>query len=360
MTTQDEAKGEIFNQLIAADVLTKLLNAIDKHFLNSVDKAEYMSKLVHMSRVLVMLASVYDKADRRAAVTDQACAILKEYSNVPFGQSEYVAQVVGNTSSMLEHIILRCGKLTFSAVANTYTGTPLNEDTIELKNLVNDLFNGTAFRVSIKNIIGQPDCSISIVGQVCSLLHCLCHVDLLCYDDARVVEHFFSFVGLPDLLRLLMREAQALPCNEIEKIPAALHLLSCIMGILRSLLSLPANLIQQYNVAVDSDLSVSLTSLVQWVERIGVDHLAPYTEVQRLLQVLVNESVRILHGAHLEHWPHSNAALRDLLIAVQPLGLGAAVDILRTTIREKDVVLAGLQVEADSIAYLRCYLSIML
>ena len=48
-----------------------------------------------MSRVLVMLASVYDRADRRVAMRDQACAILNEYGNVPFRQLENVTQVVG-------------------------------------------------------------------------------------------------------------------------------------------------------------------------------------------------------------------------------------------------------------------------
>lgn len=317
----------------------KLLGAINRHLmnLNPADRIRYAAKLLPMSRVLVMLVSVYEREDHREALRSLACAILRVYCNVPFGQSEYVDQVVVNALSILEHIVLRCGNLTFSAAANTYIGLP--NDIVGLRNLLNVLFNDAVFRASMQAIIRQlPNCSIHTVGQVCSLLRCLLQVDLLCSGAAgEEVERIFIFTlldwALPDLVRLLVREIQALPVGDFERIPAALHRLCCVMGILRSVLSPPVNLIQNRNAAVDIDLAGSLTALVQWVEHLGVDHLAACMESQRLLQVLVDESVRMLHGALEQHWPRSIDAQRNLLAAVQPLGLGAVVDILQTRTR---------------------------
>ena len=280
---------------------------------------DYAAYLRSMSRVLVMLASTCDKADRRAALRQVACAILKEYRDVvPSGQSDDVAGVVDDALSILEHLIVRCSRPTF-------TGAPSDEDIAALRELLSDLLDDPVFCTSFKKILGQPKCPLGTAGQVCSLLRCLLHAELLCFDAAgnqqiqsnRVAEKLFTAqgLGLPDLISLLQREIQALPASDIEKavpaVVAALQRMCSIADILKSLLSL-----LRPSAGDDGDLTRSLAALEQWVRNDKVD-LAAVAEAQRLLWSLL-----WVLEVDAFCWPSTFAAQGTLLCAMTPLGLG--------------------------------------
>ena len=169
LTSHDTASGEIFEQYENADGLVKLLSAIDKQLTNlkPSKRLEGAAHLLPMSRVLVMLLSVYEKADSRVATRLVACAILKEYRDVPSAHSEEVAQVLCNAVSTVELLVLRCGKLTFSADTNTYTASPCSdEDIAELNGLLDGICNDAVFCASVKKILGQIACPLRVAGQV--------------------------------------------------------------------------------------------------------------------------------------------------------------------------------------------------
>ena len=334
LTAQDKASGKIFEQFEIADGLGKLQSAIDKLLktLRSDMKIDYAAHLRPMNRVLEMLASTCEKAGRRAAVRQVACAILKEYSDVvPSAHSEDVAQVVIHALCILEHLIVRCGRLTFSEVTHTYTGAPSDEDIVQLRELLSDLLDDPVFCASIKKILGQPECSLGTAGQVCSLLRCLHHADLLCFDAAaghqqnhssRVAEKLFTApdLGLPNLIRLLQREIQALPVNALEKevsaAVAALQRMCSITDVLKSLrpwLSASAE--------DDAALCGSLGALEQWLGGGQGNLLAPVAEAQRLLRSLVAGVDGMLLGeGDRDRWPLSIAALDTVLCAMAALG----------------------------------------
>ncbi len=333
LITQGQASGKIFEQLKTADTLTKLLEAIEKHWRNllTAERIEYAANLLPMCQVLAMLVSVNERAECRGAVRNLACDILKEYRDVPSGQSEVVAQVVDSALSILEYLVVRSGKLTFSAANNTYNGTPTADEMVGLTNLLNGLVDDREFCMSIKMIL--LDCSLSTAGQVCRLLHCLFHVDRLCFDAVsnqnqsnRVAKKIFSSpdLGLSDLLRLLKRKTLKLPVGDLRNkdsvVAAALNCLCGIVGTLRFVLPAlhpPANPNQQSNATADVSLSNSLTSLGHWAMKYKVDLLAS-TEAKQLLEVLVDDFAWMLGCAYdAPHWPHSSAALQNLLAAIK-------------------------------------------
>ena len=388
LTSQDTASGEIFEQYENADGLVKLLSAINKQLKNlkPLKRLAHAAHLLPMSRVLVMLVSVYEGVDHKKVAREVACAILSKYSDVSSAPSEEVAQVLCNAVSTVELLVLRCGKLTFSADTNTYTASPCpDEDIAELNGLLDGICNDAVFCSSVKKILGQIDCPLRVAGQVSSLLRCLLHADLLCVDAAstqspgsRVVDRIIilspsssSSAGqgmLPDLTRLLEREAALpLPAGGSQErgpaIVAALHRLCAVVGLLRSLLPLlprpPANLTQQQQQQQGSqdDVCVSrgLMSLGQWLGRggLGAADLAAAAELKPLLRALLQDSAGLLDGGLGALWPQSSAALTSLLASIEPLRLmlgqgpsqptatAAEVDAMRT---EMDSLRAEIQV----------------
>eukprot|EP01036_Dinobryon_divergens_P037564 gene37564-49164_t len=150
LTSHDTASGKIFEQFENADGLVKLLNAISQQLKRFCGKKriEHMANLLPMSRVLVMLVGTHEGADHRMSAREVACAILKEYRDVPSANSEVVAQVLCNAVCTVELLVVHCGKLTFSADTNTYTGAPSDEDIAELRILLDGLFNDAVFSAS--------------------------------------------------------------------------------------------------------------------------------------------------------------------------------------------------------------------
>ena len=387
LTSHDTASGKIFEQYKNSAGLVKLLSAIDQQLkiLQPSDRLEHAAHLLPMSRVLVMLVSVYEGIDHKKVAREVACAILSKYSDVPSAPSEAVAQILCNAVSTVELLVLRCSKLTFSAETNTYTASPCSdEDIAELNGLLDGICNDAVFCSSVKKILGQIDCPLRVAGQVSSLLRCLLHADLLCFDAAstqspgsRVVDRIIilsppssSSAGqglLPDLTRLLEREAALpLPAGGSQErgpaIVAALHRLCAVVGLLRALLPLlprpPANLTQQQQQQGSQDdvcVSRSLAALGQWLGRggLGAADLAAAAEWKPLLRALLQDSAGLLDGGLGALWPQSSVALTFLLASIEPLRLmlgqgpsqptatAAEVDAMRT---EMDSLRAEIQV----------------
>ena len=384
LTSHNTANGKIFEQYENAAGLVKLLSAIGQQLmiLKLPKRLKHAANLLPMSRVLVMLVSAYEGIDHMIVTREVACTILNKYSDVPSAQSEEVVEVLGNAVFIVELLVVRCSKLTFSVETNTYTAPPFSDrERTELRTLMKDLLDDDDFCSSMATIIGQTDCPLRLAGQVSSLLRCLFHADLLCFDalsnqsqrnrfiDRIILSSSTGLGRLPDLTRLLEREtALALPVRDSqERIPAivaALHHLCCVIGLLRSLLPLlrpPAatassNLTQQQQQQQgnldDAGLAHSLDSLGQWLRRLGTDDLGASAEAKQLLRALLEDSARFLEGGHSARWPLSSAALTSLLAAALPLGLGpqgqgssqpaaAEVNALRAEI---DNLLAEIQV----------------
>ena len=237
LTCQDVPSGHIFEQLENAEAPSKLLVAMVKQLRNlrSAKRIEYAASLSPLSRVLVMLVRTHEDEAQRAAVREAVCAILGKYRDVPCGQSEDVAQVVGNALCVLELLVLRGGNLSFSAETSAIAAAPSEAEIGALGALLNDLWSDPVFCGAIRSILGQPECALGTAGQVCSLLRCLFLADSLCFDAAtnpnpnnsRAMEKIFSSSslslssspspGLPDLLRLLEREVLALPVRDTEE-----------------------------------------------------------------------------------------------------------------------------------------------
>ena len=355
LTCQDVPSGRIFEQLENAKALSKLLVAVVEQLRNlrSAKRIEYAASLSPLSRVLVMLVRTHEDEAQRAAVREAACAILGKYRDVPCGQSEDVAQVVGNALCVLELLVLRGGNLSFSAETSAIAAAPSEAEIGALGALLNDLWSDPVFCGAIRSILGQPECALGTAGQVCSLLRCLFLADSLCFDAAtnpnpnsRAVEKIFSSSspgpspGLPDLLRLLEREVLALPDRDAEERVSAplylhlqlhprpplhghgrgrgpsLHRLCSIAGTLRRALPLlsPA----AADAAMDADVSLcrSLAALEQWLESVTAEKLRGITEkdaeTERLLRVLVEDFAAMLEGTHDALWPRSIAALASL------------------------------------------------
>jgi hypothetical protein len=186
LTCQDVPSGRIFEQLENAEALSKLLVAVVKQLriLRSARRIEYAASLSPLSRVLVMLVRTHEDEAQRAAVREAACAILGKYRDVPCGQSEDVAQVVGNALCVLELLVLRGGNLSFSAETSAIAAAPSEAEIGALGALLNDLWSDPVFCGAIRSILGQPECALGTAGQVCSLLRCLFLADSLCFDAA--------------------------------------------------------------------------------------------------------------------------------------------------------------------------------
>ena len=362
LTCQDVSSGRIFEQLENAKALSKLLVAVVEQLRNlrSAKRIEYAASLSPLSRVLVMLVRTHEDEAQRAAVREAACAILGKYRDVPCGQSEDVAQVVGNALCVLELLVLRGGNLSFSAETSAIAAAPSEAELGALRALLNDLWSDPVFCGAIRSILGQPECALGTAGQVCSLLRCLFLADSLCFDAAtnpnpnpsRAVEKIFSSSssssspspGLPDLLRLLEREVLALPDRDPEERVSAplylhlqlhprpplhghgrgrgpsLHRLCSIAGTLRRALPLLSPAAADAAMDADDRLCRSLAALEQWLERATAEGLRgntekdaeTRTETERLLRVLVEDFAAMLEGTHDALWPRSIAAVASL------------------------------------------------
>jgi hypothetical protein len=129
------SSGDIFEQLENAEALEKLLIAIDKQLrkVRSAKRIEYAARLSPLSRVLVMLVRTHEDEAHRAAVREAACALLGTYSDAPSGRSEDVAQVLGDALCVLELLVVRSGKLSFSAENNAIAAMPSAADIAGLR-----------------------------------------------------------------------------------------------------------------------------------------------------------------------------------------------------------------------------------
>ena len=367
--------------------------------LRSAMRIEYAASLSPLSRVLVMLVRTHEDEAQRAAVREAACAILGKYRDVPCGQSEDVAQVVGNALCVLELLVLRGGNLSFSAETSAIAAAPSEAEIGALGALLNDLWSDPVFCGAIRSILGQPECALGTAGQVCSLLRCLFLADSLCFDAAtnpnpssRAVEKIFSSSssssspspGLPDLLRLLEREVLALPVRDPEERESAplylhlqlhprpplhghgrgrgpsLHRLCSIAGTLRRALPLLSPAAADAAMAADVSLCRSLAALEQWLERATAEGLRgntekdaeTRTETERLLRVLVEDFAAMLEGTHDAHWPRSIAALASLTGKVTAAtGHGALLHTATAagTAAEKEKEKGALLLEMDSL-----------
>ena len=361
--------------------------------LRSAKRIEYAASLSPLSRVLVMLVRTHEDEAQRAAVREAACAILGKYRDVPCGQSEDVAQVVGNALCVLELLVLRGGNLSFSAETSAIAAAPSEAEIGALGALLNDLWSDPVFCGAIRSILGQPECAFGTAGQVCSLLRCLFLADSLCFDAATnpnpnpsgAVEKIFSSSssspspGLPDLLRLLEREVLALPVRDTEERESAplylhlqqhprpplhghghgrgrgpsLHRLCSIAGTLRRALPLLSPAAADAAMAADVSLCRSLAALEQWLERATAEGLRgntekdaeTRTETERLLRVLVEDFAAMLEGTHDAHWPRSIAALASLLHTATAAGTAAAAEAEKEKEKEK----VALLLEMDSL-----------
>jgi hypothetical protein len=307
LTTLDTASGKIFEQFENAQGLVKLLTATDKQIKNlrSEKQINYATHLLPMSRVLVMLASIYEKVDHihREALRKISCAILEEYRDLPFGRSEEgeeeVAQSLGNAINILELLVMRCGKLTFSPETGAFiSSSPITDSSLEV--LLQNLFGDRFFCDSMRILMSRTEeSSIKVFSRICRLIQCLIYADRLCVDEAnnkrqgsRVIDSIFS--SSPELLLLLLEKLLRLLEREIEELHtspiAALHRLCSIVSILQVVLP-------QYDpsstVSNNPALSRSFISLGKWMKHVRCNHPS-CSSVQVLLQALVDESVKLL------------------------------------------------------------------
>ena len=279
----------------------KLLTATDKQIKNlrSEKRINYATHLLPMSRVLVMLASIYEKVDHREALRKVSCAILEEYRDTPFGRSEVVeevAQSLDNAITILELLVMRCGKLTFSPETGAFiSSSPVTDSSLEV--LLQNLFGDRFFCESMRILMSRTEeSSIKIFSRICRLIQCLIYADRLCVDEAnnkrqgsRVIDSIFSSspeLLLDKLLRLLEREIEELHTSPI----AALHRLCSIVSILQVVLPRYG----PYSTANNNPaLSQSFISLGKWMKHVRCNHPS-CSSVQVLLQALVDESVKLL------------------------------------------------------------------
>ena len=395
LTTQGETSGVILDQYVNADVLGKLLDVLETQLeklrakqVRRVEHAlEYAAHLRPISQVLVMLVKAYDRADSRPTTTRVACAVLKEYRSISSNsssiasvdQQEDIAAIIYNMATILQVLVVHCGKLTYIAETHTYTlaSSSHNKEAgiLALTELLDEFASDKeGFCLSMKGLIGQlKNCSLRTAGQVCALIRCLLQTRLLYAEpDATVVDRLFSSAGelRASVIRLLEREAVALADTSSSNnrhrggedlVVEAIARMGTVIGIL-SLLRLYCPLVYESAESLqqaDASLSNALTSLGQRVqqrsEEEGADCYISTSEVKRLLrlQVLADQVATLLNNSsttsssstssnHYSHcWLSTRAAFRTLLMtAVSPVGLGRCnvkVEALR------DIVLASVR-----------------
>ena len=362
----------IFQQIVNADALVKLISVIEKRLeyvpLNPILKMKYLITLSPMVKVLLMLTRTNNKPERMNSLRVIACALLKEYRDCSSSQQEEVADVAGSAASIMEYLILNYGRLSFNEDTASFTSSQTVDDILRLKNVLVEVIADKEFCLSLPAIMAQRECSLRIAGCVCRLLLCLLQTDMLCREPntgtASVLDLLYPASSEPlvlNVIHLLERESAAVVSYKEDMIALmnerewaidvnieqlivqnACNVLLRMCINMEILVMLPMISIDTIQEAANAGLSRYLTSLNAWVQSL-LQCSVSIAKVNRLLQLLLTSTRTLLD--RYSGWQEANNAFHTLAIAVgfrqlvQGLEQLAAVTDEARILREENEIL---------------------